>query len=145
MELKDNKSVDHLDLTFDAAAIQIVNETALMYGFTPSAHHVQINEDRDEQSVFGSADAEYSYYAIVGRAQKQNPKASTRDLFIAVASEFLQNFAYTFDVGRWLGIINAMLVGRTEYLRLHGHMPVKTRDFVLAYMNDAQIAVCNEY
>lgn len=138
-----------LDDSFDGALKEIVADMQIMYGLdAKSNYHVTVCSELDTETVFGGADAEYSFYALVEYITERMglEKKEPRSVFAAVAATFLKKFEYTMDVARWLAIINALIVGRDAYERENGHGPVDNRGFVYEYMEfGAEYALANTY
>jgi hypothetical protein len=126
------------DATFENAVRIACANADIMYGFGPSPFHVEIEEDRYMSKVFQSADAEYSFRALVAVAEKLVVKhgkdQSARNTFAELADWILQNFPFTFEVAKWLAIANVLIVGVDEYKTKFGHTPVNMDMFVYDYM-----------
>lgn len=126
------------DTTFDAAIFRTVAARGVMYGTGVSDWHIPVPAERDTDSIFGDADAESSFYALQELATREvvnmRLERTARNVFAMLATMFLTENAFTFEVGRWLGIANALIVGREEYLRKHGYLPINNDAFVYDYM-----------
>lgn len=126
------------DTTFDAAVSNMVAARGVMYGTGVSDWHVSVPEERDTQSIFANADAESSFYALRELASREvaelRLERTARNVFAMLATMFLTDNAFTFEVGRWLAIANALIVGRDEYMFKYGYMPINNEDFVFDYI-----------
>ena len=128
---------------FEQAVSELVDSMNIMYGVGVSEYHIQVPSERLSNSPFESADAEVKFFALVEyvRTIGEPYASSEQNVFARVSAEILKVFRYTFNVGQWLAIANALIVGIAEYTKLYGHAPIRTDLFVLHYANNRDEAL----
>ncbi|QPC44955.1 hypothetical protein HW532_20980 [Kaustia mangrovi] len=135
-----------LDELFDDAVVSLVEKLGIMYGFTKGSHHYTIHEEQDNHTIFGSARAEHSFYALAAYATRNVRNATPNNIFIAVSTLILDEHEYDFVVARWLALAHALIVGREKHMEHFGHYPVDTWDFVVDYTDrDEDYEFSTEY